>query len=322
LKKLFEKTFLYTSSYFNLCIMSVDYVLKKTKAKALLEKALLPSVVENPIPYGSGKTELVIALNPLQRKPKHRLHCKSWGLSLKQKETINSRYSSLTTAILVKPRGELIDASEEVESASSVEVFEKPANNDQGDENSDYSSFPQISASDSEISDWRDQFSFPESDSVLNAEKSFSDSTDSCSYSLGTKSSRSTRGMLKPMCIKPKDLLPAGMLFVGSLNTKIGNRFKTFQLDAKLQTVIDWLGAPLAIVIQEPGRGGRRCDSYLTLAQALGKMLKSPSQQGIAFFTGPVNGKLSYLMTIVDLHQLCALKASEDKELEKLTSWL
>jgi len=121
--------------------------------------------------------------------------------------------------------------------------------------------------------------------------------------------------------LKPEDLPPAGTLFVGWVN-KTGNRFKTFELHAKLQTLIDWLGTPLPIVIQDSGRSGKRCDPDLTLAQALGKMLKSPSQQGIAFFIGPVNGKLSYLMTMVDLYQLCALKAREDEKLEKVKSWL
>jgi len=170
-----------------------------------------------------------------------------------------------------------------------------------------------------------DEFSYPESDSEFNDAKSSSESTDSSCYSFSTEGSRSTSRMLKPKyerTLKPKDLPPAGMLFVGYLNTKIGNRFKTFQQDAKLQTVIDWLGTPLPIVIKEPGRSGRRCDSNLTLAQALSKMLKSPSQKGIAFFTGPVNGKLSYLMTIVDLDQLCALKGREDEKLEKLKSWI
>jgi len=131
--------------------------------------------------------------------------------------------------------------------------------------------------------------------------------------------------MLKPIyksTLKPEDIPPAGMLFAAWFNTKIGNRYKTFHLYEKLQTVIDWLGTPLPIVIQEPGCGGRRCDCDLTLAQALGKMFQSPSQQGVAFFTGPVNGKLSYLMTIVDLNQLCALKRTEDEKLEKEKSWL
>jgi len=204
-------------------------------------------------------------------------------------------------------------------SDSSDEVFETPASNGQDDKDIDYDSF-----SDSDISDWQDQFSYSDSNSGFNAAKSCSWSTDSCSYSLGSKGSHSTIRMLKPMdkrSLKLNDLPSAGMLFVGWLN-KTGNRFKTFQLEAKLQTVIDWLGTPLPIVIQEPGRGGRRCDSDLTLAGALGKMLRSPTQQGIAFFVGPVNGKLSYLMTMVDLSQLCDLKASEDEKLEKLKSWI
>jgi len=211
------------------------------------------------------------------------------------------------------------------ESNSSVEVFEKPANNDWSDEDSDDYYSSSLIEADSEISDWMDEFSYPESDTEFNAAKSSSESTDSSCYSFSTEGSRSTSPMLKPTyesTLKPKDLPPAGMLFAGYLNSKIGNRFKTFQQDAKLQTVIDWLGTPLPIVIKEAGRSGRRCDSDLTLAQALGKMLKSPSQKGIAFFTGPVNGKLSYLMTIVDLDQLCALKGREDEKLEKLKSWI
>jgi len=399
--------------------MSAGYVLKQTRAKALLEKALLDSIVENPIPCGLGKTELVNRLNTLQRKSKIRLQRKSSGITFK-KETIHRRYSSLTAVTGVKPRGEVIAASEEIPcwnkftgvpdgdelslenlscgrkstklrnagsrlsfnkapsvanlgfnekkrstvpcwsqpsimgtfneslqlihseiaqksgklqldykptatSVDIVEVPDKPANIGQGDENSDYySSSPKMTASDSEISDWQDQFSFPE-DLEFNAAKSSLDSIDSSSYSLGTQCNRSPSRTLKPMykrTTKAKDLPPAGMIFVGWLNSKTGSRFKNFQLDAKLQTVIDWLGNPLPIVIQEPGRGTRRCDSDSTLARALGKMLKSPSQQGIAFFVGPVNSKLSYLITIVDLDELCAIKAGEDKELEKVKSWL
>lgn len=75
-------------------------------------------------------------------------------------------------------------------------------------------------------------------------------------------------------------------------------------------------------MVQEPGSGGRPCDSNWTIAEALGKVLKSPSHQGIAVFVGPVNSKLSYLMTIVDLCQLSALKKTEDEETEELQAWL
>jgi len=112
------------------------------------------------------------------------------------------------------------------------------------------------------------------------------------------------------------------MLYAAWINSKLGNRFKTFHLDAKLETVVDWLGTQLPIAVQEPGSGGRRCDSKWTIAEALGKTLKSPSLQGVAIFVGPVNSKLSYLMTIVDLCQLCALEETDDEEIEELQSWL
>lgn len=67
------------------------------------------------------------------------------------------------------------------ESAISAEIFEKPANIVQGDENSDY-----CSPCKSEVSDWRDQFSIPESGSELGAAESFLESIDSCSYSVDT----------------------------------------------------------------------------------------------------------------------------------------
>jgi len=101
--------------------MSIDYLLRKTRAKALLEKALLDPVVENQIYSESGKTELINGVNPFQRKAKKRLH-KSSGLLFKQRETVNSRYPCLTTATFVKPRGEVIDSSEEIPSWNLTKV--------------------------------------------------------------------------------------------------------------------------------------------------------------------------------------------------------
>merc|ERR1719189_52747 len=137
------------------------------------------------------------------------------------------------------------------------------------DEESDYYSFPRISASDSVISAWPDQFSFSETESEFNAMKSSLEATNSRSTSLRSLSSRSKSRLQKPMynCnLQPKYLPPPGMLYVAWINTKHGNRFKTFHLDAKLETVIDWLGNQLPIVVQEPGSGGRRCDSEWTIA--------------------------------------------------------
>jgi len=90
--------------------MSSELLAKKTRADVLLEKALLDSVLENPIHCGSGKTELVNA------KPKKRLLRKSSEQQFKQKETVGSICSSLTTATYVKPHVKVIDASEEIAS--------------------------------------------------------------------------------------------------------------------------------------------------------------------------------------------------------------
>jgi len=209
--------------------------------------------------------------------------------------------------------------------SGSVEFLRNSPTMVEVNEETDYYSFPQISASDSVISDWLDQFSFPETESEFNALKSSLEPTHSHSMSLRSRSSRSKSRLQKPTyrCnLKPKYVPPPGMLCAAKINTKLGNRFKTFHLDAKLETVVDWLGTQLPIVVQEPGSGGRRCDSEWTIAEALGKMLKSPSHQGVAFFAGPVNSKLSYLMTIVDLCQLCALKTTDDEEIEELQSWV
>jgi len=197
------------------------------------------------------------------------------------------------------------------------------------DEESDYHLFPPIPGSDSAMSDWRDHFAYPETDSEFNAEKTSLENTDSNSrsYSFTTWSSRSNSRLPKPnpmqkCTLKPKNIPPPGMLLAAWLNTKTGNRFKTFRLDAKLETVINWLGSALPIVVQEPESAGRLCDPNLTIAQALGKMLKNPSQQGIAFFIGPVNSKLSYMMTVCDLCQLSALKTPKDEEKERRSAWV
>jgi len=209
--------------------------------------------------------------------------------------------------------------------SSSVEFLRNSPSLVKVDEESDYHSFPPLPGSDSAISDWRDHFASPETDSEFIAEKTFLEAVDSTSrsYSFTTWSTSSNGRLPKPMfncTLKPKDIPPPGMLFAAWLNTKTGNRFKNFHLDTKLEAVIVWLGDPLPIVIQEPENSGRRCDSDLTIAQALGKLLKSPSQQGIAFFIGPVNSKLSYLMTVCDLCRLCALRTVEDEE--KLQAWI
>jgi len=195
------------------------------------------------------------------------------------------------------------------------------------EDDSDYHTFPPVPGSDSAVSDWRDHFVSPDSDSELNGDITSLERRDSNSrsWSYNSWSSSTSSRKLKPTyksSCKPKDLPPPGMLFVAWLNTRTGNRFSTFHLDTKLGTVIKWLGNPLPIVVQEPESCGRRCDTNVTLAQALGKRLKSPSQQGLAFFIGPVNSKLSYLMKVCDLYRLCALSKTEDEEKEKRKAWL
>lgn len=392
---------------------AVFYGQNKTRAKALLDKAWLEAIVEDT----DGSPEKIEPSN--KKRPRR----KSLELSFKQKQQFNSRYISLASTTYVKPRGEVVDGSEEIineneltripsvelsfgsfssgrksnklqktysslsanaassvarntkESrtkkkrspkscpsltsiigtstkkfrlfhrfiaqnkksqelkldymdssftSGSVEFLRNSPTMVKVDEESDYYSFPRLSISDS-LSDWRDQFSFPEAESDYNALKSSLEPTHSHSMSLRSWSSRSKSQLLKPTyrCnLKPKYVPPPGMLYAAWINSKLGNRFKTFHLDAKLETVVDWLGTQLPIAVQEPGSGGRRCDSKWTIAEALGKTLKSPSLQGVAIFVGPVNSKLSYLMTIVDLCQLCALEEADDEEIEELQSWL
>jgi len=404
--------------------MSVDYAETKTLAQALLEKALLDSSIEILRHFGCEIRPNQCS-QPISSKGKTSLLRKSSVPSFEQLETHCTRYLSFTTATCVKPRGEVVDAKEEmpynkvpcgcvlslekcsrcrkltklrnrpfrvsISAGTSVAgnanecfnwnaidtlnedflskglVIEKSGETTLGSKESDSSSLfsrnfttldskesysssafsknsrtldskesdsssafwkklseesDYCSATDSVISDWRDQFSYAESDSVVNVVQSTYEPKDSWSnFSCSGGSASSSLRPIYKCSLKPKDSPPAGMLFAGLINSK-GNRFKTFHLDAKLQTVIDWLGTPLPISIQVPGSGGRRCTPDLTLAKALGKLLKSPSQQGIAFFTGPVNTKLSYLMTIVDLAILRAMEMTEDEKLEKLESWL
>jgi len=93
--------------------MSSAYLGKKSRAKAILERAIFDTVVENPIHFESEKTYQGNVLNPFQRQQKVQLLRKSSEQSFKQKETVNSRYLSLTTATCVKPHVEVIVASEE-----------------------------------------------------------------------------------------------------------------------------------------------------------------------------------------------------------------
>merc|ERR1719369_1974811 len=94
---------------------------------------------------------------------------------------------------------------------------------------------------------------------------------------------------------------PSGMVCVAWINTRTGNRFINLPLNTKLERVKVWLGSSLPIVIEEEGRRGRLCDSKATLVQIIGKGL-DPSKDGLGFFIGPVNGTVSYILKVCDLH--------------------
>jgi len=192
------------------------------------------------------------------------------------------------------------------------------------DEMSEGFAFPPLPGSgsvDSRISDWLDQFA-NDTDSEISTEKSPSEqrsiSTTCWSSTINSRFPKQSQGKPCLPSFKAKELPlpvpPVGMVFVAWVNASQGYRFKTFPLSIKLQKVREWLGEPLPIVVQEPGKRGRSCDYKVTLSQALGKLLKNPYKQGVAFFIGPVNGTLSYSMKVSDLDRLSALRTIDDDE--------
>jgi len=176
-------------------------------------------------------------------------------------------------------------------------------------------------SSHSSISDWRDCFMCSNADVdiervhdelAIGSNSSWDSSLDSQQK---IPSFETTRFKFNEL-----DIPPSGMVCVAWINTRTGNRFINLPLNTKLERVLDWLGSSLPIVIEEDGKRGRLCDSNATLVQTVGKGL-DPSKDGLGFFIGPVNGTVSYILKVCDLHRLYALRPTEAEE-EKMVSVL
>lgn len=175
----------------------------------------------------------------------------------------------------------------------------------------------------SAVSDWRDCFlCSDDAEEELSIERDIDELTLG-SYSSWDSSPNSQQRIPSfepsPLKLNGPELPPSGMVCVAWVNTRTGNRFINLPLNTKLESVRVWLGSPLPIVIEEDGRRGRLCDSKATLVQTVGKGL-DPSKEGLGFFIGPVDGKVSYVLKVCDLNRLYALKPTEAEEEEKLLS--
>jgi len=178
------------------------------------------------------------------------------------------------------------------------------------------------------ISDWND--AFMESDEV----SEFSE--DIAVLSRASWSSDPTSPMEKRSNVFEEESPPPppGMVFVAWINSRCGNRFSNFPLDNRIEQITDWLGESLPVVVDEEGKKGRICSPNTSLSDALGKTLDCPTKQGLAFFIGPVNGRVCYVIKICELSRLhglqllsktsVAAKAEEEEKLntEKLETWL
>jgi len=242
--------------------------------------------------------------------------------------TLNKSPKSVDEHITLFNLDEL-SLSQDNENGSSVEFLRDSPSLRKVDVMSEGFNFPCLPESvDSRISDWLDQFTTHDTDSDTARSPSDQRSISTTCWS-STMNSQIQTNQKKPSLptfnIKelPLPVPPDGMVFVAWVNVSKGNRFKTFPLSIKLQEVQEWLGKPLPIVLQEPGKRGRRCEYKVSLAQAVGTLLKNPYKQGIAFFVGPVNGTLSYSMKVSELDRLSALRTKEnDEEKEIRASWL
>jgi len=175
-------------------------------------------------------------------------------------------------------------------------------------------------SSHSSISDWRDCFMC--SDEDLEKDRVHDELTMVSNSSWNSPNSQKISSVETPR-FKLNELAipPSGMVCVAWINTRTGNRFINLPLNTKLERVKVWLGSSLPIVIEEEGRRGRLCDSKATLVQIIGKGL-DPSKDGLGFFIGPVNGTVSYILKVCDLHRLYALRPTDLEEEEKLVSVL
>jgi len=175
-------------------------------------------------------------------------------------------------------------------------------------------------SSHSSISDWRDCFMCSNADVEIERIHDELTIASNSSWESSLDSQQKIPSFQTPRFkFNEQDIPPSGMVCVAWINTRTGNRFINLPLTTKLERVLDWLGSSLPIVIEEDGKRGRLCDSNTTLGQTVGKGL-DPSKDGLGFFIGPVNGTVSYILKVCDLHRLYALRPTEAEEEEKLVS--
>jgi len=174
----------------------------------------------------------------------------------------------------------------------------------------------------SSISDWRDCFMCSNADVAIERVHDELAIASNSSWDSSWDSQQKIPSFETPRFkFSELDIPPSGMVCVAWINTRTGNRFINLPLNTKLERVLNWLGSSLPIVIEEDGKRGRLCDSNATLVQIVGKDL-DPSKDGLGFFIGPVNGTVSYILKVCDLHRLYALRPTEVEEEEKLVSVL
>lgn len=208
--------------------------------------------------------------------------------------------------------------------SSVVELPRSPSLRKVEKQQSEYRYFPpKRDSSLSAVSDWRDCFVCSD-----DPEEELSIERDLDELTLGSNSSwdSSPHSEQKipsfepsPLKLNVPEIPPDGMVCVAWVNARTGNRFINLPLNTKLESVRVWLGSPLPIVIEEDGKRGRLCDPKATLVQTVGKGL-DPTKEGLGFFIGPVDGKVSYVFKVCDLNRLYALRPTEAEEEEKLLS--
>jgi len=177
------------------------------------------------------------------------------------------------------------------------------------------------------ISDWNDAFMGSEQVSEFSEDVALPSRT---SWGSDPTSPREDRSNLLEEESSPP---PPGMVLVAWINSN-ENRFSNFPLTSRIESITDWLGASLPVVVDEEGKKGRFFSPKTSLADALGKTLDSPTKQGLAFFIGPVNGRVCYMIKICELSRLQGLqslskssviskaKEEEKQNTESLETWL
>jgi len=99
-------------------------------------------------------------------------------------------------------------------------------------------------------------------------------------------------------------------VFVSYLS-KWGMRYSSFELSVRMEELAEWLNEdskvelPISepLIAKEDSLPSTEKFRKQTISEALGNSLDS-SKHGVTFFVGPVDGKVSFKMSICDLKQL------------------